>query len=87
MPFVPLFYESSSRVAILFCFEIGLFLVFVPWSALWEHNVLLTYSFYVRGLLLNNFVRGAISGLGVLDLVLGLSELGRFWKSLKVVNR
>ena len=67
---------------ILFCFEIGLFLVFVPWSALWEHNALLSYL-HLRGLLLNNFVRGAVSGLGVVDLMIGLSELGRFWKSLK----
>jgi hypothetical protein len=72
---------------ILFCFEIGLFLVFVPWSQLWEHNVLLAYSFHLRGLLLNNFIRGAVSGLGVVDLVLGFSELGRFWKSLRFVNR
>ena len=70
---------------ILFCFEIGLFLVFVPWSDLWQNNVLLAYSVNLRRLLLNNFVRGAVSGLGVIDLVLGFSELGRFWKSL--VNR
>jgi hypothetical protein len=69
---------------ILFCFEIGLFLVFVPWSQLWENNVLLGYSLHLRGLLLNNFFRGAVSGLGVVDLVLGFSELGRFWRSLKV---
>ena len=72
---------------ILFCFEIGLFLVFVPWSQLWEHNVLLGYSLYLRGFLLNNFFRGAVSGLGVVDLALGFSELGRFWKSFRVVNR
>jgi hypothetical protein len=72
---------------ILFCFEIGLFLVFVPWSALWEHNVLLSYSLHLRGLLLNNFFRGAVTGLGVVDLGLGLTELGRFWRSLKVMNR
>jgi hypothetical protein len=72
---------------ILFCFEIGLFLMFVPWSALWEHNVLLAYSFRLRSLLLNNFVRGGVSGLGVIDVFLGLSELGRFWKSLKIINR
>jgi hypothetical protein len=71
---------------ILFCFEIGLFLVFVPWSNLWEHNVLLLYL-PLRGLLLNNFVRGAVSGLGVIDLFLGLGELKQFWKSLKIVNR
>ncbi len=72
---------------ILFCFEIGLFLVFVPWSDLWEQNVLLGYSLALHRLLLNNFVRGAVSGLGLVDLVLGLSELSRFWKSFKVVNR
>ncbi|HYR88701.1 MAG TPA: hypothetical protein VE422_31775 [Terriglobia bacterium] len=72
---------------ILFCFEIGLFLVFVPWSALWEHNVLLTYSIYLRGIFLNNFVRGAVSGLGVVDVALGLTELARFWKSFKIVGR
>jgi hypothetical protein len=71
---------------ILFCFEIGLFLVFVPWSSLWEHNVLLLYI-PLRGLLLNNFVRGAVSGLGVIDLLLGLGELNQFWKSFKIVNR
>ena len=72
---------------ILFCFEIGLFLMFVPWSALWEHNVLLTYSFRLRGVLLNNFVRGGVSGLGVIDILLGLSELRHFWTSLRIVNR
>ena len=72
---------------ILFCFEIGLFLVFVPWSPLWEHNVLLVYSLTLHRFVLNNFVRGAVSGLGVVDLGLGLYELGRFWKSLKIVNR
>jgi len=71
---------------ILFCFEIGLFLVFVPWSALWENNVLLAYSFTLRELLLNNFIRCAISGLGAIDVLLGFSELGRFWKSLKVIK-
>ena len=72
---------------ILFCFEIGLFLVFVPWSQLWEHNVILGYSFYLRGLFLNNFFRGAVSGLGVVDVVLGLSELGRFLKSFRLADR
>jgi hypothetical protein len=71
---------------ILFCFEIGLFLVFVPWSQLWEHNVLLIYSLHLRGFFLNNFVRGAVSGLGVVDVGLGLSELSRFWKSLKIAS-
>jgi hypothetical protein len=72
---------------ILFCFEVGLFLFFVPWSPLWEHNIVLTYFPALRDFALNNSVRGAVSGLGLVDLVLGLAELARFWKSFRVVER
>ena len=72
---------------ILFCLEIGLFLVFVPWSALWENNFLLGYLPALRGLMLNNFFRGAVSGLGVVDVLIGLSELAFFVKSFRIVNR
>ena len=76
-----------TRALVLFCFEIGLFLLFAPWSALWEHNFLLSYSLGFRAFALNNFVRGAVSGLGLIDCLLGLSELHRFWKSLRLFNR
>ena len=72
---------------ILFCFEIGVFLVLAPWSALWENNFLLAYVPFLRGVILNNFFRGAVSGLGVIDVLIGLSELTWFVKSFKVVNR
>ena len=72
---------------ILFCFELGVFLVFVPWSGLWENNFLLAYMPLFRGVLLNNFFRGAVSGLGVIDVLIGLSELTFFLKSFKVANR
>jgi hypothetical protein len=72
---------------ILFCFEIGLFLMFAPWSTLWEHNFLLSMAPSFRPVVLNNFVRGAVSGLGFIDCLLGLSELHRFWKSLRIFDR
>ena len=72
---------------ILFCLEIGLFLVFVPWSGLWEHNFLLGYVPLLRGLILNNFFRGAVSGLGVIDMLIGITELAFFVKSFRIVNR
>jgi len=68
---------------ILFCFEIGVFLVIVPWTVLWENNFLLDHVPMFRPLMLNNFVRGAVSGLGVIDLFVGLSELVIFVKSLR----
>jgi hypothetical protein len=72
---------------ILFCFEIGLFLMFVPWSGLWENNSLLAYAPGLRAIILNNFFRGAVSGLGVIDFLLGASELALFWKSFRIADR
>ena len=66
---------------ILFCLEIGIFLVFVPWSTLWEHNLLFEYVPGVRPLLLGTVVRTAVSGLGGLDCLIGLSELRRLFAS------
>jgi hypothetical protein len=54
---------------------VGVLLAFVPWSAFWEHNY---FSHLVPGLshvLANNFVRGAVSGLGAVNVVAGLAEL------------
>ena len=61
--------------------------MFAPWSALWDHNFLLSYSPNLRAFVLNNFVRGAVSGLGFVDCLLGLSELYAFAKSLRIFNR
>ena len=72
---------------ILFCFEVGIFLIVVPWSAFWESNVLLSYAPNLRPIMLNNFVRGGVSGLGVIDCFLGLGELTRLIKSFGMVNR
>jgi hypothetical protein len=55
--------------------EVGVLLVFVPWSAFWEHNY---FTHLVPGLSVfmgNYFVRGAVSGLGVVNVVAGLAEL------------
>lgn len=68
---------------IVFCFEVGLFLIVVPWSSLWENNLLLTYVPQLRGVLLNDFVRGAVSGLGVIDFWLGLTEAVHFRRSAR----
>jgi hypothetical protein len=55
--------------------EVGLLLIVLPWSTFWEHNYFAYAWPILRPLLTNNFVRGAISGLGVLNLLAGLAEL------------
>ena len=63
---------------VLYCFEVGLFLFAFPWTRLWEQNALLDYYPYVRVFFLNNFFRGAVSGLGIANLVLGVWEVAHF---------
>ncbi|MDA2927624.1 hypothetical protein MYX78_10425 [Acidobacteria bacterium AH-259-G07] len=65
-------------IYILYCFEVGIFLVIFPWMRLWEQNLLLEYSPYLRFVFLNNFFRGAVSGLGLANLMLGVWEIAHF---------
>lgn len=56
-------------------FEAGLLLVLIPWSAFWDRNYFAEAMPALRELLTNNFVRGAVSGLGVINIFAGLAEL------------
>ena len=55
--------------------EVGFLLVVIPWSAFWDRNYFAQAVPAVQVLITNNFVRGAISGLGVVNVYLGLAEL------------
>jgi hypothetical protein len=47
----------------------------VPWSAFWERNLFVARVPIVREVLLNHFVRGAVSGVGLICLAAALGEL------------
>jgi hypothetical protein len=66
------------RVPILLIWLVlGLILILVPWSDLWETNYLF-YQYPALGLLLKNpFLRGAISGLGFMNILLSLEAFRR----------
>jgi hypothetical protein len=53
---------------IIFWLELGAFLVLLPWSTLWEHNYFLFRYAELAPYLLNNAVRGVVSGLGMVDI-------------------
>lgn len=60
---------------VAFFFEAGLLLIVLPWSGFWDRNYF-GYAWPVlRPVLTNNFVRGAVSGLGLVNLVAGFVEL------------
>lgn len=55
--------------------EAGLLLVLIPWSTFWDRNYFLEVVPVLGDVLTNNFVRGAISGLGLVNLLAALGEL------------
>jgi hypothetical protein len=55
--------------------EAGLLLILIPWSAFWDRNYFVEAMPALGVLLTNNFVRGAVSGLGLVNLLAALGEL------------
>lgn len=48
----------------------------IPWSAFWDRNYFLQASSAIGHLLTSNYARGAISGLGLVNVFAALGELG-----------
>ena len=67
-----------------FFFEVGLVLVLVPWSTYWERNYFVQMWPVLAGILTNDFVRGAVSGLGLVNLLAGFGEIWSFLKTRHV---
>lgn len=54
--------------------EVGLLLTVVPWSTYWDRNYFTQMAPWLRRGLANNYVRGAVSGLGLVNLAAGLVD-------------
>lgn len=62
-------------VLVVFFFEVGVVLIFIPWSTFWDRNYFAQIVPSLHAAMTNNFFRGAISGLGVVNVVAGFAEL------------
>ena len=67
---VPLFFA-------LYCLEAGIFFVVVPWTRVWTMNPLLQTSPTVAMIAANPFVRGFVTGFGVVHLLIGVKDIVR----------
>jgi hypothetical protein len=65
-------------VFVLFCLEVGIILTALPWTPIWTNNSLLLGYPQVRDFLMRNFVRGLVSGLGLVDIWMGVAEAVRY---------
>lgn len=55
--------------------EVGLLLLILPWTTFWDRNYLFDLIPTVRDWLHTSYARGAVSGLGLLNLGFGLADV------------
>jgi hypothetical protein len=55
--------------------EAGLLLVLIPWSTFWDRNYLAALVPGLQEVVSSNYVRGAITGLGLVNIWTALAEL------------
>ena len=60
---------------IVFFFEVGFVLALVPWSAYWDRNYFADTLPWLGAIITNDFVRGGVTGLGLVNLAVGTMEL------------
>lgn len=76
---------------ILICFEIGILLVILPWvpSPSWNENYLLVLAAdkmhwpWLAVAIKSGYARGAVTGLGLLNIMLGVWEIIYFRKTAR----
>jgi hypothetical protein len=66
----------SLVVLVLFCFLVGSVLAIIPWSPrYWDDNGWLMAHPAVHLIVSQGWVRGIVSGFGLIDIWIGVSEL------------
>jgi hypothetical protein len=65
----------SLFILVLFCVYLGVIVTFLPWwTAVWDHNLFFTSHPHLWAVLRLGPTRGIISGFGLLDIWIGISE-------------
>ena len=64
---------------VLFCLEIGFVLLLLPWTNLWDSNYFSSLMPAWNHLWVSTYLRGAISGIGLVNMWIGVSEAWRMW--------
>jgi hypothetical protein len=91
----------ASKLSVIFfivlCLEVGLVLTFLPWIhpfglSDWGDNYLLLYAARKTGLMSlqhamsSGWVRGAVSGLGILNLLMAFWEMAHFNQTVRYLQ-
>jgi hypothetical protein len=66
----------ASGLLVVICCIMGAILFYLPWTGIWEQNYFLTHFPSLMPVLLHPSFRGAVSGLGILDIFLAIRMIG-----------
>lgn len=72
---------SLSLFFAIYCLEAGLFFTVVPWTRVWTMNPWLHQNLTIGLWVDNPFVRGFISGFGVVHILLGVKDFLRLTRA------
>ena len=74
------YHKALALTFIIFCLEIGIILLILPWSEWWGNNYFSSVAPgwpWWRELWNNAYLRGAVSGLGIVNIYISFGELLR----------
>jgi hypothetical protein len=77
------YHKLMAVVFISVCLEVGLFLLIFPWTEYWAGNFFASLIPEWNRYWENMYARGAISGLGVIDLYISFVEILRLRRFAK----
>ena len=77
-PRAPVLAWILSVIYIVYSLEVGIALLFFPWLNIWENNYLLYLYPQIRPVIANPFFKGAVLGLGIANILIGIQEIVHF---------
>ena len=72
---------------VVLAFEMGALLLYLPWSIYWEQNYFLSRFPSLIPVMLHPSLRGAVSGIGVLDIILAAGMIRRNTQAARASSR
>ena len=76
----PIMARILRVIYILFSIEVGIFFLWLPWLSFWDANYL-TYRYpQILPLVTNSYLKGAVLGLGIVNIMIGIHEIVHFKK-------
>jgi hypothetical protein len=71
------FHKLANLLFIIVCFEVGVFLLVFPWMDYWNNNSIASLAPWMRTIWESTYFRGALSGLGLVNIYISLGEVFR----------